>query len=145
MNVSVVGTVILTAICWTGGSFTASEHCNISLSIIQSHSRISLPLYGLSTSKLSPTNRWHSGIGGLRAQLPSALAVQAAPALVPLSSEICASSDRKHSETIFFIQKVSHSCLSSWRRWWATPLCQRRQKHYAELVTHRGMVGYNVC
>lgn len=39
-------------------------------------------------------------------------AVQAASSLAPLPSEVCAVLDRKHPETLFFIQKFFHDWLS---------------------------------
>lgn len=124
MNASVVRTVILTNICWTGGSFTASELCSISLSIIQSHSRISLsPLWIFHQQTLTHKQMplWHRRTVSTVAIC--SLAVQAAPALMPLSSEVCASLDRKYSETYHFypeglslllipLEKMCHSFVS---------------------------------
>lgn len=146
MDVSAVGTVIFFTICWTGGSFTASELCSISFSIFQSHRRISLsPLWIFHQQTLTHKQMllWHRR--SVSAVAICSLAVQAAPTLVPLSSGVCVSSDRKHSETICFTQKVSRYCLSPWRSSWVTPLCQRRQNHCAELATHCGVMGYSIC
>lgn len=135
MNESVVGTGFLTTVCWIVGSFRASELHSISLSIFQSHSRISWsPLWIFHQQTLTHKQMllWHKKTVSTVAIC--SLAVQATPALVPLSSEVCARSDRKHSETLSFIQKISDYCLSSWRRWWATPLWQRRGKKYPNTV-----------
>lgn len=127
MNASIIITHFFTYICWILGSLQL-QICNTSLSIVQCHYRISLsPLWIFCQQTLTHKQMplWHRKM--VNAVAICSLTVRWDPTLVHLSSEICASSHRKCSKTIF-IQKVSNKSLSSWKRQWPTPWCQRKSK-----------------
>lgn len=107
MKVSIVRKVI-NAIYWTGKLYSCRTLQNFFECLSESQQAKFVPLWIFHQQTLTHKQMllWHRRtVSSVTICSP---AVQAASSLAPLPSEVCAILDRKHPETMFFIQKSFH-------------------------------------